>query len=259
MSNRKRTGFTLVELLVVMSIIAILIAILLPALNKAREQAKAVTCLTQVRQLGVALSIYANDNNGWVAAPQPDFFPRSTSGYQASTVPSDSDPATWFGWSWADRLVYTRALGQNFRPQRWYGQFGQYPAEGMGVLVCPSREARDDTFARSYGMNQDVGRTKGDSIPGYTGGDGSSPGIWYKLNKLGKDKIVIGESNHYLITVPNSTQDWGVKLRHNNKGGSNYLFGGLHAEYIKAGLRSPDRTSTSGPIYEAFWRHPAQP
>jgi prepilin-type N-terminal cleavage/methylation domain-containing protein/prepilin-type processing-associated H-X9-DG protein len=261
MSNRiSRRGFTLVELLVVMAIIAILISILLPAMNKAREQAKAVTCLTQIRQLGLGINMYANDNKDFVPAPQPDSFPRSTSGYQSASVPSDSDPSTWFLWSWADRMVYTKSLGQNFRPQPWYGQFGQFPAEGMGVLVCPSREPREDTFTRSYGMNQLIGVTRGDMNGPITGDwNGSDPGIWYKLSRLGKDKIVIGESDHYLITVPNSTQPWGVKLRHNNKGGSNYLFGDLHAEYVKAGPRSPDKTSTSGTIYDKFWRHPTQP
>lgn len=62
----RRTGFTLVELLVVIGIIAILIAIIMPALQRARESAKAAVCLSQVHQLGLLLAAYVNDNNGWL-------------------------------------------------------------------------------------------------------------------------------------------------------------------------------------------------
>lgn len=71
----KPRAFTLIELLVVVSIIALLVSILLPSLGKARESAKAVVCKTQLRQFGIALSMYAEDNNNsfliheWLAPP----------------------------------------------------------------------------------------------------------------------------------------------------------------------------------------------
>jgi prepilin-type N-terminal cleavage/methylation domain-containing protein/prepilin-type processing-associated H-X9-DG protein len=58
-------GFTLVELLVVMSIISLLLAVLLPSLKKARQQGQAIVCMNNVKQLGLAFMLYGQEYNGY--------------------------------------------------------------------------------------------------------------------------------------------------------------------------------------------------
>lgn len=73
--RRSKKGFTLVELLVVIAIITLLIALLMPSLRKAREHAVAVQCMSNLRQIGQALVMYASDNNGHIPGPAWEYDP----------------------------------------------------------------------------------------------------------------------------------------------------------------------------------------
>jgi prepilin-type N-terminal cleavage/methylation domain-containing protein len=70
--KRRRRGFTLIELLVVIAIIALLMGILMPALHRVKKQARGAGCLSNLRQIGVAAALYAQDND-W-------FIPRGSTG-----------------------------------------------------------------------------------------------------------------------------------------------------------------------------------
>ncbi len=88
---RRTLCFTLIELLVVIAIIAILAAMLLPALAKAREKARAISCVSNMKQIGTAAALFEGDNTGY---------------YSQRTYTGENPTATngWKYWDWQWRL-----------------------------------------------------------------------------------------------------------------------------------------------------------
>jgi prepilin-type N-terminal cleavage/methylation domain-containing protein/prepilin-type processing-associated H-X9-DG protein len=129
-----RTGFTLVELLVVVSIIALLISILLPSLNKARETARQVKCMSNLKQFGNADAFYKNEFEGW-------------------HVPyASSDPSGGW-WRWDVNPAFERSMAM-----RDPGNFG--PSASKGQLCPGATYAQENGNGKgrynitfSYGMN----------------------------------------------------------------------------------------------------------
>lgn len=122
--NKRSSNFTLIELLVVIAIIAILAAMLLPALNNARERAKTSTCSGNLKQLGLALSMYSDDYDGWLPAH-----------FEASQT---TDPGT-YGW--------------------WYNVIAPYAGHRNGLLARAGKSAfqcvsdKRTKAGISYGIN----------------------------------------------------------------------------------------------------------
>ncbi|MGA3067938.1 MAG: type II secretion system protein [Tepidisphaeraceae bacterium] len=140
MAKPKRNGFTLVELLIVVGIIAILISVLLPALSKAREQANAIKCASNLRAIGQGIAEYEEAYGG--AFPASNFYVGlSING----SVQLPKTPVNGYvHWS---SYLYSQHLS------------AKDPAflstDGWGIFQCPSLEEGGLPPANTYAANSD--------------------------------------------------------------------------------------------------------
>ncbi|MFW6039236.1 MAG: type II secretion system protein [bacterium] len=180
-------GFTLVELLVVISIIALLIAILLPALSAARETAQAIACASQLRQVGLGQMMYADDHDG-LDVPAVYF---DGSDYHGQ------GPLARERQYWAIPLArnsrYVHARG-NERRAFWSSTV----MRETGLLGCPSTDAASVSLTdrgpnggtpitATYNKNRRLLWHYSQAHPGaFEQGDGGYPSIYLPMHTLPK-------------------------------------------------------------------------
>ena len=133
--NKLRKFFTLIELLVVIAIIAILASMLLPALNKAREKARTAGCISNMKQIGMAIGMYANDN-------------------------ADSGPYGLINSSWSPDLTWDDLLGAGYDGRKLTaaeqnGSIGLANPNNRKLYTCPANKLSPagGTALRSYSLN----------------------------------------------------------------------------------------------------------
>ena len=251
--RRYRCGngiFTLIELLIVISIIAILAGLLLPVLSLARETAKSVSCLSNLKQLGNGIASYASDNQDFIGA-------------QRSTY-SDTD-ASSAAYGGARRWYLDVAL---YVHPRLLKERSEYPSDTVreanlkngGSFKCPSHKdfIFNDSNRASYGWN---------------GTDKYGPGLtkafhsghpYCQSKRLGQFKtpsscIVLGDSfrdkyNAYQLTNSITVTASGTSNMPGavHLGFANFLFVAGNASKHK--LRDVCDGSTTSLLHQKYWR-----
>lgn len=226
LNRRSSQGFTLVELLVVIGIIALLISILLPALNAAKERANRVKCASNLRQIGQGLLLYANDNKGQYPRVryQIGAAPNAFTGGGTLTVPDPFGPQVQVNDVTACLFLLIRNADLN--PE---------------VFVCPSSNQDKDTLnglpaasRANFTSSNNLSYSYAQPYP-----DATAVGLGYKMNSsVVADFAIAGDRNDADLTTAASvaenspaTEQKKLNSRNHEGEGQNVLYNDGHCEW----------------------------
>jgi prepilin-type N-terminal cleavage/methylation domain-containing protein/prepilin-type processing-associated H-X9-DG protein len=252
--SRDQSGFTLIELLVVIAIIAVLIALLLPAVQAAREAARRISCVNNLKQIGIALHGYHDSNNtfpagGWIAIYGQPLTNNMNMGWSASVLP------------WLEQNAVYGALNFSFPYDVAANSTAAYTV--MQVYLCPS-EPRKTYWNQSPGpppdpypsADADYGGMYGPRglVPGFTDNPPAGPMIFNQCISLARitdgasQTIAVGEdpeainamwvSGHNIFdqSAPINARppsEYGEELTSQHPGGVNTLFADGSVHFLK--------------------------